>query len=50
MNHLLVRRLVELGILRAGELKKLFDATPQDREEFSDDFLRHLASIGLEID
>ena len=48
MFHLLVRVLVEKGILRSGELNDKY--SEKERFQFSHELLEHLVSTGLEID
>ncbi len=48
VQHLVTRRLVELGVLKPGEISSLYDQV--EKAEFERDFLQHLVSIGLEID
>jgi ferritin-like protein len=47
MAHILAKRLVELGILKPRELNVLFESSP-DKAEYIQDFIRHMASLGLD--
>lgn len=47
MNHLLVKQLEALGLLKPGELQRRSEANSLEKETFLRDFLAYLASVGL---
>ena len=48
MNNLLIEKLIAAGLLQRGELQNLYESDPRRKQEFFQDFLSYLASLGLD--
>ena len=50
MNDLLAEKLISVGILKRGELQKMYESDPARKQEYFQDFLSQLAARGLKPD